>query len=265
MKFLILMLYTYILKIIIYQKKMTYILIIPIFNEEQNIVNLVNVLNNSFLIKDNNCVNILLINDGSKDNTERLINSEIRHKKKFILLNHRKNRGYGAATKTGIKYAKNLVKYVIFADSDLTNPIDDIKKTFIFMSRDIDFIQANRYKKNSDNIQAHRKLIGKLGNFLCRFFMNMKINDYTNGFRAVKTSLYNNIELTENDFSIIMEEKYKLKKNLGTIAEFGTILGKRSDHLNKSSFEYSFKLINKYLFYCVKTGFITNKDLKKID
>lgn len=244
---------------------MTYILIIPIFNEEQNIEKLLNVLNKSFLINDDNCINILLINDGSNDNSEYLIKSKIKNNKKIILLNHNKNMGYGAAIKTGINYSKNLSKYVVFADSDLTNPIDDIKKISIFMEQDVDFIQANRYKNNTDNIQVHRKLIGILGNLLCRFFMDMKIDDYTNGFRAVRTSLYNNIELIENDFSIIMEEKYKLKKNLGTIAEFSTILGKRGEHLKKTSFEYSFKLIIKYLFYCVKTGLKININLKKID
>jgi len=244
---------------------LTYILIIPIFNEEQNIEKLLNVLNKSFLINDDNCINILLINDGSNDNSEYLIKSKIKNNKKIILLNHNKNMGYGAAIKTGINYSKNLSKYVVFADSDLTNPIDDIKKISIFMEQDVDFIQANRYKNNTDNIQVHRKLIGILGNLLCRFFMDMKIDDYTNGFRAVRTSLYNNIELIENDFSIIMEEKYKLKKNLGTIAEFSTILGKRGEHLKKTSFEYSFKLIIKYLFYCVKTGLKININLKKID
>lgn len=244
---------------------MTYILVIPIFNEEQNIENLLNVLNKSFLINDESCIHILLINDGSNDDSEHLIRSKIKNNKKIVLLNHNKNMGYGAAIKTGIKYSKNLSKYVVFADSDLTNPIDDIKKISIFMEQDVDFIQANRYKNNSDNIQVHRKLIGILGNFLCKFFMDMKIDDYTNGFRAVRTSLYNNIELIENDFSIIMEEKYKLKKNLGTIAEFSTILGKRGEHLKKTSFEYSFKLIIKYLFYCVKTGLKININLKKID
>ena len=244
---------------------MTYILIIPTFNEEQNIENLINALNNSFLIKDNSCINIILVNDGSSDNSEYLIRSKIKNNEKILLLNHKQNMGYGAAIKTGIEYSKNLARYVVFIDSDLTNPIDDIKKMSIFMKHDIDFIQANRYKGNTDNIQIHRKFIGKLGNFLCRFFMNMKINDYTNGFRAVRVSLYNNIELTENDFSIIMEEKYKLKKFIGTIAEFSTILGSRGEHLTKTSFEYSFKLIIKYLLYCVKTGFKINKNLKKID
>ena len=244
---------------------MTYTLIIPIFNEEQNIENLINILNNSFLIRDNDCINIILVNDGSVDNSEYLIKSKINNSNKILLLSHRQNIGYGAAIKTGIKYSKNLASYVVFADSDLTNPIDDIKKISFFMKQDVDFIQANRYKNNRDNMEIHRKFIGIMGNFLCRFFMDMKINDYTNGFRAVKTSLYNNIELIENDFSIIMEEKYKLKKFVGTIAEFGTILGRRGENLTKTSFEYSFKLLTKYLFYCVMTIFKINKNLKKVD
>ena len=107
---------------------MTYTLIIPIFNEEQNIENLINILNNSFLIKDNNCINIILVNDGSIDNSEYLIKSKINNNDKILLLSHRQNIGYGAAIKTGIKYSKNLANYVVFADSDLTNPIEDIKK-----------------------------------------------------------------------------------------------------------------------------------------
>ncbi len=244
---------------------MTYTLIIPIFNEEQNIENLFDALNKSFLFKDDSCINILLVNDGSNDKTQYLLKSKININKKLVLLNHKKNMGYGAAIKTGINYSKNLSKYVVFTDSDLTNPIDDIRKISTFMKQDVDFIQANRYKKNTDNIEAHRKFIGILGNYLCSFFMDMKIDDYTNGFRAVKTILYDKIYLRENDFSIIMEEKYKLKKFIKTIAEFSTILGKRDNDINKSSFEYSIKLMSKYLFYCILTISKINKNLKKID
>ena len=62
-----------------------------------------------------------------------------------------------------------------------------------------------------------------------------------------------------------MEEKYKLKKFIKTIAEFSTILGKRDNDINKSSFEYSIKLMSKYLFYCILTISKINKNLKKID
>lgn len=244
---------------------MTYVLTIPIFNEEENIENLINILNESFLINDENCINIILINDGSSDKSEYLIKSSIKKSSKIILLSHKYNMGYGAALKTGIKFSKNLANYVIFIDSDLTNPIEDIKKISPFMSKGVDFIQANRYKNITDNIQLHRKFAGIVGNLICKVFMNMKISDYTNGFRAVKVDLYTNIDLIQNDFSIIMEEKFKLKKFIKTIAEFDTTLGTRGEGLKKTSFEYSFKLISKYLFYSIISIFKSNKILKKID
>ena len=107
---------------------MKYILTIPIFNEEKNIKNLINSLKKSFIIKDKSCIRILLINDGSKDKTKEKIKLEIKNNKKIILLNHKINKGYGAALKTGIKYSKRRSKYIIFIDSDLTNPIKDIRK-----------------------------------------------------------------------------------------------------------------------------------------
>ena len=92
----------------------------------------------------------------------------------------------------------------------------------------------------------------------------MKVQDHTNGFRAVKLSLYSKIKLEENDFSIIMEEKYKLKKHIKSISEFSTKLKKRSNRMRKSSFNYSLKLISKYLFYCLMSFFVSNHYLKKI-
>ena len=88
---------------------MTYVLTIPIFNEEKNIENLINILNESFLINDENCINIILINDGSSDKSEYLIKSSIKNSSKILLLNHKQNKGYGAAIKTGIKFSKNLI------------------------------------------------------------------------------------------------------------------------------------------------------------
>ena len=81
--------------------------------------------------------NIILVNDGSVDNSEHLIKSKIKNSNKILLLSHRHNIGYGAAIKTGIEYSKNLASYVVFADSDLTNPIDDIKKISIFRFQDM--------------------------------------------------------------------------------------------------------------------------------
>jgi len=235
---------------------LNYILIIPIFNEEKNIKTLINALKKSFVINDKNCTRILLINDGSADKTKEKIKLEIKNNKKIILLNHKTNKGYGAALKTGINYSKNKSKYTIFIDSDLTNPIKDIRKIKKFMNLNIDFIQGDRVSAGLDLLPIRRSFFTFFGNKFAKLFMNMSINDYTGGFRAVKLSLYENIILKENDFSIIMEEKYKLKNKILSIRQFKTKINVRSKNLRETTFNYSMPLIFKYLKYCVKTSFV---------
>ena len=99
----------------------------------------------------------------------------------------------------------------------------------------------------------------KVGNKVANFFMNMNINDYTGGYRAVKLSLYKNVILKENDFSIIMEEKYKLKNKIFSIRQFKTKIYVRSKNLRKTTFNYSIPLIYKYLKYSVKATFVKKK------
>ena len=62
-----------------------------------------------------------------------------------------------------------------------------------------------------------------------------------------------------------MEEKYKLKKYNKTISEFPTKLSSRNNKIGESSFNYSLNLILKYLFYCIATFLIRNKNVKKIN
>jgi glycosyltransferase involved in cell wall biosynthesis len=236
-----------------------YILTIPIFNEEKNIKNLINSLKKSFLIDDNDCTRILLINDGSADKTKEKIKLEIKNNAKIILINHKINKGYGAALKTGIKYSKIRSEYIIFIDSDLTNPIKDIRKIKKFMNLNIDFIQGDRVSAGLDLLPISRSFFTFFGNKVAKFFMNMNINDYTGGYRAVKLSLYKNVILKENDFSIIMEEKYKLKDKIFSIAQFKTKIHVRSKNLRETTFNYSIPLICKYLKYALKAAFVKKK------
>jgi glycosyltransferase involved in cell wall biosynthesis len=242
-----------------------FVLAIPLLNEKKNLNNLFNSLLKSHLKNDKKCKYIIFINDGSTDDTNLFLKNNIHKSKKFIKLKHKKNLGYGAALKTAIKFAKRKVTYIVFIDSDLTNPIIDIKKINIFMKKNVDFIQGNRYKKDLSGVDYNRRIIGTIGNYISRLLMNMKITDYTSGFRAVKLNFYFKINLIEDDFSIIMEEKYKLKRYIKTISEFPTKLSTRKSKIGKSSFNYSFKLILKYLYYCVASFFINNNYLKKID
>lgn len=208
---------------------------------------------------DDECIKILLVNDGSSDKSKLLITSNIKKSKKIFLINHKKNMGYGAALKTGINFSKKKADYIIFIDSDLTNPINDIKKIKKHMRNKVDFIQGDRLSGGLDLIPLKRRFFTYFGNKVANILMNMKLNDYTGGFRAVKISLYKNTKLLENDFSIIVEEKYKLKNKINTIDQFKTKIYLRSKDLRKTAFNYSFPLIAKYLNYCLKAFIVKKK------
>lgn len=81
--------------------------IVPAYNEEKRIGAVLRVLQNHFLINE-----VIAVNDGSKDNTEKVI-----QKFKVKLISYKKNRGKSYAVSRGIKSAKNNLLMMI--DSDL--------------------------------------------------------------------------------------------------------------------------------------------------
>jgi len=59
------------------------------------------------------------------------------------------------------------------------------------MKREVDFIKASRYIRGSDvvGVPQFRKTISMMGNSFAKIAFHLPITDYTNGFRAVRTSL----------------------------------------------------------------------------
>jgi len=98
-------------------KNDTYVLI-PVFNEEEVLENIITE------IKKEGYSNIIVVDDGSTDNTYEVVK-----KQKVIVLRHLLNRGKGAAIKTGFEAAKLLkAEIIITVDGDGQHDPKDIKK-----------------------------------------------------------------------------------------------------------------------------------------
>ena len=87
-------------------------LIIPIFNEEKTLENVI-----SRCSKQKEVKQIVVVNDGSTDNTKKILNKLELKLSKISIVNHPRNLGKGAAIKSGL--TKVLGKYVIVQDDDL--------------------------------------------------------------------------------------------------------------------------------------------------
>ncbi len=158
---------------------MNILLIIPAYNEEENI------LNTCKKIEDySNELDYIVINDGSTDNTEKILTeNNINH----IKLIH--NLGIGGAVQTGYKYAyENNYDIAIQFDGDGQHDVSYVEKVSELIKKgQADMVIGTRFldKKESEFQSTLIRRIGANIITLCiKLFCGKKITDPTSGFRA---------------------------------------------------------------------------------
>ena len=124
---------------------------------------------------------VLVINDGSSDKTEFLakeVGADV--------VTHKRNRGYGAAIKTGlIEGLKRNARVTITFDADLQHDENDIPKLIKpIMDNSTDIVIGSRFIQNDDDVKTYRKFGIKIITTLVNSFMNNHISDAESGLRA---------------------------------------------------------------------------------
>ena len=163
------------------------LLIIPAYNEEGNILKTYNsIVKYNKEHKSN--YEVVVINDGSKDNTEEvLIKNNINH----IKLIH--NLGIGGAVQTGYKYAfENGYDIAVQFDGDGQHDVNYIKNIVDPIINDkANMVIGSRYLKSKSKFQSTklRRFGIKVISIFIKFFTRKKIFDTTSGFRAIDASL----------------------------------------------------------------------------
>lgn len=162
---------------------MRILMIIPAFNEEKNIKKTVD------SIRQNTNLDYIVINDGSKDNTEQILNeNNIKHIKLVA------NLGIGGAVQTGYKYAyENDYDIAIQFDGDGQHDVNYVKKICQPIIQDqADMVIGTRYlDKSSSPFQSTfmRRLGSSIISTVIKIFCKSRITDPTSGFRAVNKKI----------------------------------------------------------------------------
>ena len=164
--------------------KLTFCIIIPVYNEEEIILNVISKALK--FIKNTNSKN-LLINDGSKDDTKKKLD-KIKNKK--VLVFHKKNEGHGKTIVLGYKIAINMkTEYILQIDSDDQIPFDEFKKLIKYKNK-YNFVVGNRLNRDDP---FNRILISGFMKSIIFLLYGKYILDPNCPLRIIKTSFLKRI------------------------------------------------------------------------
>ena len=186
--------------------------IIPAFNEEIDIEESVKTV----LRLVSSCIDdfeVIVVNDGSTDNTGKIIARLAQKIKRIKVATHKRNLGFGQAFRSGINFATKNYITGFPADLDMT------KKTltdFVRARKKADIVSS--YMTNLDKREFSRRIISvffiRLMNLIFR--LNLK---YYNGYFISRRDLLKNLNLKSIGFTIFAEIKVKLIKRGASVLE----------------------------------------------
>ncbi len=178
---------------------MKIVIILPTYNERDNIALIINALQEQFA-KISHDMNILVVDDNSPDGTADIVRAEQKDRTNLHLMTGTKQ-GLGAAYIRGMKHAVFELKAdaVMEMDADFSHKPEDVPRLIAALDDGADFAIGSRYVpggKIPAEWSLFRRMNSKWGNIFARYVAGMyRVRDCTAGFRAIRASVIGKIDL----------------------------------------------------------------------
>lgn len=178
---------------------MKIVIIVPTYNERENIDVLLDALNAEFRSIQHE-MHVLVVDDGSPDGTAKVVLDYMENNPKVHLIRGMK-KGLGNAYIRGMRHAIDSLNAdaVFEMDADLSHKPRDVRRMVDLLDQGYDFVIGSRYVKGGtipNDWGIHRRLNSFYGNFVARYIAGIyHVRDCTAGFRAIRTDLLRQIDL----------------------------------------------------------------------
>jgi glycosyltransferase involved in cell wall biosynthesis len=158
---------------------------------------------------------IIVVDDGSRDGTAEVVERLAAADPRIRLARHDRNRGYGAALRTGFAEARK--ELVFFTDADGQFDMAEIVKLFALLPS-APAVVGYRIKRNDP---PHRLFIAKTYNIIMRIVFGLRVRDIDCAFKLFRREVLAPLDLESNGAFISSELLIKLRRNGVSIAQCG--------------------------------------------
>lgn len=164
--------------------------VVPVYNEEECAEPLVQQLH-GVLSRQSFSYEVILVDDGSRDETWSRLVALTRQVPNFVLLRLRRNFGQTAAMSAGIDRARGAV--IITLDADLQNDPADIPALLAAMAPEVDVVSG--WRKNRKDAFLNRRLPSMLANALISKITGVALHDYGCTLKAYRAEVLKSVRL----------------------------------------------------------------------
>jgi glycosyltransferase involved in cell wall biosynthesis len=209
--------------------------VVSLMNEEENIKPLIEQVDNALKNFD---YELILVDDGSTDNTVDKIKKYMNNKTKLVILN--RNYGQTSAMAAGIEVAEG--ELTVTMDGDLQNDPSDIPMMIEKLNEGYDVVAGIRAKRQDEPV---RKFLSKIANKIIRKVTGVHITDYGCTLKVFKKDVAKNLQLYGelHRFIPILAKMYGAK-----ITEVPVKHHERQFGRSKYGFNRTFKVISDLMY-----------------
>lgn len=212
------------------------VILIPTYNEKENIATVIDKLNTLNLDLD-----ILVIDDSSPDGTAQIVKELQKNNKRLFIIERPGKLGLGTAYVKGFHWAlEKGYQYILEMDADLSHNPVDVPRLIEACKNGTDLAIGSRYSEgvNVVNWPIKRLLLSYGANKYTRIVTGLPVKDATAGFKCFNREVLKAIDLSKvksSGYSFQIEMNFRVWKKGFKITEVPIIFIERSEGHSKMS------------------------------
>ncbi len=192
-----------------------YTIIVPTYNEGRTVNYVINNIQETFNKED---YEIIVVNDGSTDNTEEMLAALSKDKENLVVISYKDNRGKGYAIRRGIAYAKG--KFIGIHDADVEYNPRDLLILFKISEVTGCVVYGSRFRGSIEGMAWYIYLGNIFLSLLFSLLYRVFVTDIETGHKVFPSKILKSLKLRSDGFDIEIEISAKIAKKGHSILEF---------------------------------------------